>query len=177
MNRIIILFSLIVLTASSYPDDFEKKLNKAIRKIWKTKTFDKKKVSVPDSVNIELYSIYKKSHLLGYFSINKVPCRLEDYEHSKNINLDNYDNFWCLSIFDTNLEIKKIQILEYNSEYGFEICSKSWLKQFSGKYPSEVIYSKNIDAVSGATMSGNAITHHIKYLGAKLQTLRKLKII
>ncbi len=73
--------------------------------------------------------------------------------------------------------IKRVQVLEYNAEYGFEICNKNWLKQFSDKSGGNISYSNDIDAVAGATISGNSITNHINFLGNTLTELKGIKVL
>ena len=66
------------------------------------------------------------------------------------------------AILDTGAGILKIDIYNYQATHGQEICSSGWLKQFVGFSGSEeLVYGKNVQAVSGATISANAITSDI----------------
>ena len=178
MNKIILIIGFAVFIGFTYSYQFEKKINKAIKKIWNISSFESELISIPDSIDIELYSIVKNDSLLGYFSINKVnSCRIGGCSRPSNTNQVDYEFFWYLSVFDNDLQIKHIQVLEYNAEYGHEICSKNWLKQFIGKSGGNISYSNDIDAVSGATISGTAITENINYLGNILIILRKIEIL
>lgn len=168
-----------MFTSLTFPTRFEKKVNKTIKKVWDISSFETQLISVPDSFDVELYSVSYQDSLLGYYSVNVVnSCRVGGcIRPSKSEKKSEYENFWVLSVFDTNLLIKRVRVLEYNAEYGFEICNKNWLKQFSDKSGGNISYSNDIDAVSGATISGNAITNHINYLGNILNKLKDIKVL
>ena len=74
-------------------------------------------------------------------------------------------------------KILKVKVLDYQSEYGYEICAKNWLKQFIGKKGCEVNYGNDIDAISGATVSGNAIVTDVQMLCYFLDELKVIGII
>jgi len=65
-------------------------------------------------------------------------------------------------------------VLVYRSTYGGEIMSRSWLKQFIGKTKGESMeMNKDIDGISGATLSAPSITQGVKDLSlllAEIQT-------
>ena len=69
-----------------------------------------------------------------------------------------YDAFRYALTLDKNLTVKDLRILRFRSEYGIEIQSKRWLKQFRGYDGSqELEYGKSIDAVTGATISAKEL--------------------
>ena len=75
------------------------------------------------------------------------------------------DYFDYMVIFDKDLVIKQVKVLIYRSTYGGEIMSRSWLKQFIGKTNGrEMAMDKDIDGISGATLSAPSITQGIKDL-------------
>lgn len=83
-----------------------------------------------------------------------------------------YDYFDFMVLFDKNLKINKIKVLIYRSGHGYEITNKRWLSQFKReKRPYR--YGKNIDAISGATLSGNAITQRLNQLTKAIRTMRE----
>lgn len=75
-----------------------------------------------------------------------------------------YESFDYMVILDNNNTIKNIKILVYRESYGAEIGSKRWLKQWIGK--KNPTYS--ISAISGATISVNAMKYSINKLLNKL---------
>ena len=61
--------------------------------------------------------------------------------------------------------LKKVNVLAYREDYGGEIGSNRWLKQFVGKARSaELAVGKNIAAISGATISVNSMTNAVNQL-------------
>ena len=75
--------------------------------------------------------------------------------------------------------IIKSKVLIYREEYGGEIGSKRWLKQFNGKSSTsdEVIYGDNIVPISGATISVRSMTRSINDLLKSIKTLKNKKVI
>ena len=69
---------------------------------------------------------------------------------------------YCI-LFDSSKTVKQVEVFNYQATHGYEITSKGWLKQFigfSGKDSLEV--NKNIDSISGATISVFAITSDVQ---------------
>lgn len=65
--------------------------------------------------------------------------------------------------FDSAKTVMLVNVYNYQATHGYEITSKGWLKQFagfSGKDTLEV--NKNIDGISGATVSVHAITADVQ---------------
>ena len=73
---------------------------------------------------------------------------------------------FCVLIDNQN-KIRDIQILEYPSDYGIGATNKKWLAKFTGKTPGTLIYRKNVDAVSGSTISATSIVETINKLPLK----------
>jgi len=74
--------------------------------------------------------------------------------------------------FDATLKIKLVRIFNYEASHGHEITARGWLKQFENYDGSKHLeVGKNIDAVSGATISVYGITHDVQL---KSEMLRKL---
>ncbi len=73
-----------------------------------------------------------------------------------------FEYFDYAIIMDQNISIKRVVIFNYQSSRGFEICSKAWLKQFNAYDGRDtLLVGEDIDAISGATYSVNAITNDI----------------
>jgi Na+-translocating ferredoxin:NAD+ oxidoreductase RnfG subunit len=74
-------------------------------------------------------------------------------------------------LFDENKTVRKVGVYNYMATHGQEITAKGWLKQFTGYdgfAPLQV--DKDIDAISGATISVYAITADIEHMSRLLQT-------
>ena len=68
-----------------------------------------------------------------------------------------------LVLFDTKGSITNVHIVKYREEYGGQISNQTWLEQFNGSnWNSSFQVGKDIDGISGATISVNSITKGIK---------------
>ena len=66
-------------------------------------------------------------------------------------------------LFDKQAAIERVHVYNYRATHGYEICSRGWLRQFSGFNGSESPeVGKTIDGISGATKSVHAITGDIQ---------------
>ena len=75
-----------------------------------------------------------------------------------------HNYFDYLVIYDSGFLIQKVQVFDYRSDHGFEICNKRWLSQFEGEKGCDLEYGSDIDAISGATYSASSITEDLAYL-------------
>ena len=103
------------------------------------------------SVVGNFYKIFDSGQLLGFAFIGTAPSKTDTFEY--------------LVVFDQSLIIKKVNVLVYREDYGGEIGSNRWLKQFVGKERStELAVGKNIAAISGATISVYSMTNAVNQL-------------
>jgi len=165
------LFLLIVgsigLLSFQLPKNLQKKVSKEIKTAFDVEAFSLESIQISDSLNSQLktkissnnfYKIVADKNLLGYAFIDKAPSKTDKFDY--------------LVLFDNDLIIKKAKVLIYREDYGGEIGSKRWLRQFIGKTTyNKLIYKKDIIAISGATISANSMTVAINNL---LKTIRIL---
>ena len=65
-------------------------------------------------------------------------------------------------LFDLTKSVISVVVYNYEATHGQEITAKGWLKQFAGYNGTRnLVVGKNIDSISGATVSVNAITADI----------------
>ncbi len=166
-------------TESGVPS-FDKKVKKFLQKLWEVEIvtepmeIDSAENRFPDRY---FYSIFQDEKLLAVLVINKAKgCRIGgcDGETSEEAG---FEVFWYATVFNLDLTIKAVKVLEYDSEYGYEICAKRWLKQFQGVRGCNLRYGHEVDAISGATRSGESIVSDINNLcwlldGIKLSSLQ-----
>jgi Na+-translocating ferredoxin:NAD+ oxidoreductase RnfG subunit len=75
-------------------------------------------------------------------------------------------------IADNSSKVLHVEVFNYQSTKGHEIMSRSWLRQFVGYKPDKnLIFGRDIDGVSGATISARAITEDIPLAVKELQEL------
>ena len=78
-----------------------------------------------------------------------------------------FDMFEFMLVFNSQSEIQDLRILTYKSEYGVEVSSRGWLRQFSNHSPgTEFKYGDNIDALAGATFSAGSLTNEINRINS-----------
>ncbi len=160
-------------SANTIPSKLEKKINKTISVYFETEEFTKSLVEIPEVENQKvpsdfsknLYRVSDASGDLGYVYIGNAPSKTATFDY--------------LVLFDTSFIVKTSKVLIYREEYGGEISSKRWLKQFSGKTPgdSELKYREDISAISGATISVRSMTKAMNNLLQSLASLQKAAVL
>ncbi len=119
---------------------------------------------ITNSLNEKYFKIKNNLLLIGYTYIGRVKtCRTAFCSASyNNLKKDSQEFFDYFILFDTSAKIIAVNIYNYQASHGQEITIKSWLNQFIGyDGSSELNVGKNIDAISGATISVNSITNDI----------------
>ncbi|PLX08086.1 MAG: hypothetical protein C0598_12535 [Marinilabiliales bacterium] len=144
-----------------------KKINRELRRLWKDESVD------IDKFNQNVYVIANSNDTLGYLYLGRVNscrqggCAVNSLE--ENLAFEFFDYFM---ITDSDLRVKKVKIYNYQATHGHEVMSSGWLRQFKmydGK--QSLVYGKDIEAISGATISAKALNEDLKY------TLNHLEII
>jgi len=161
------------LIAFQLPVNIQKKVDKEIKLIYNVDEFLLEPILVSKEINDQLqtkifendlFKIKSEGKQLGYAYVGEA--------------FGKADNFDYLVIFDNDLIIVKTKILVYREDYGGEIGSKRWLKQFNGKGQNDdVKYAQDIIAISGATISANAMTVSVNNLLRTIAILHQNKSI
>ncbi len=73
-----------------------------------------------------------------------------------------YEEFDYFFILDTDKNVVKVGVYDYPGDYGYEITSPWWLKQFIGYKGRTLKYGTDVDVVSGATVSATSLTQDIE---------------
>ncbi len=77
-------------------------------------------------------------------------------------------------LFDQGLNVQHVRIYNYQATHGQEVTAKNWLKQFKGYNGSkDLVVNKNVDAISGATISVYAIVMDINQKTSLLKEILK----
>lgn len=118
--------------------------------------------------------ISQESHQLKYAYIGRVnTCRAGGCSVNGKTSADatsEYFDYYIL--FDAAYRVAGLRIFNYQASYGFEITSPGWLRQFEGfTGKADLEPGKEIDAISGATKSVQAITTDIQYRTKQLKKL------
>lgn len=157
LRKVLILVGCLFIMAFNLPIKLQKKVDKVVRSTFDIEAYTLNHKTFSTEITSELPSDFSKdsffelksdNELIGYAYISKAPSKTDQFDY--------------LVVFDTDLIIKKSKVLAYREDYGSEIGSKRWLKQFIGKTSSdELIYGDNIAAISGATISVKSMTRAV----------------
>jgi len=175
ITLIVLSYSIIIFATEEF-DKLPKSLQKEVNKVFKSDILLLNQIDtyqIQDTIQYFLiYKILDNKNLLGYSYLSRVnSCRSEGCSFNIIQEKKSFEYFDYFVILDTSLNIKKVNVNNYQATHGQEICSKSWLKQFISKNSESTIkYGKNIDAISGATVSANNMVIDIKN---KLRLLKK----
>lgn len=75
-------------------------------------------------------------------------------------------------MFDVDGKIEYCEIVKYREDHGGQVQDKNWLMQFHGKnYKSSFTVGKDIDGISGATISTNSLSKGIFKLSLLIQRI------
>lgn len=151
----------------------QKKVDKEIKGTFNIELFTFTEFSIDSEITNDLPSAFGKDNLfkiesedsfLGYAYISKAFGKVDYFDY--------------LVLLDKDLIVLKTKILVYREDYGGEIGSKRWLKQFIGKtHNDELRYGENIAGISGATISVRVMTKAMNDLLKSIKILHSKKII
>lgn len=155
------------------PKNLQKKLDKEIKSTYAIETFLLESIDVSEEINEQLplligqETLFKITHnntLIGYAFLGKAPSKTDEFDY--------------LVLFDSELIVTKTKILIYREDYGGEIGSKRWLKQFIGSSNNTAFrLHDNIVAISGATISVNSMTDAMNQVLKSIGKLQELNIL
>ena len=152
-----------------------KKLNKLCSKIWKNQVVMLKQVSLPESSDMDitqLNEIWSNDEIVGYACYTTAfGCRIGGCAAPSNPNVESYETFDYIVIYDRDLNIIKVDVAEYGGQYGYEICRSKWLSQFKGENNGFKL-EENIDGIAGATISASYLIDDLNTLGKDLINLK-----
>lgn len=168
----IVVFSFL-LASFTLPNKLLKKVNKEVKNVFDITDFKLKSIKIEDAINNKLpskigvnslFKIESNLKLIGYAYIDKAPSKTDEFDY--------------LILLDENLIITKTKVLVYREDYGGEIGSKRWLKQFIGKTSVDTLkYEKDIIAISGATISALSMTKSVNSFLLNLDVLHLNKVL
>lgn len=167
---ILIGFSLL---SFGLPKNLEKKVNKEIVDTFEIENFDLISVTIPVEIEQTLPSRFGADNLFKIESKNEFIAYAYVSQAASKTALFDY-----LVLLDSDLVVIKAKVLIYREEYGGEIGSTRWLKQFIGKTQlDDLKYNENIIAISGATISVRSFTEAINNLLKSLKILHSKNVL
>lgn len=177
-NLILVFISIAALLLTSglarineWPDNSAlKAMKEKAGSIWKQNQVQVKALALAKAeTQQQFYSIHKDNRKLGYGYIARVatcmPAKCPQMRTGSKT--EYFDYFMLLS---PRGKVKTVNILSYHATRGHEIRNKRWLRQFvdfAGAH--ELIYGKDIQALSGATISATSMTNDVERVVQQLQ--------
>jgi Na+-translocating ferredoxin:NAD+ oxidoreductase RnfG subunit len=167
MKKIIVLLSLIVLThyVAAVPDATDRQLQRELSKIFKTQGVELVEIPYPAKYNLngKYYRVGNQSFhaQVKYVYVGRVNTFRSSSANS--FSGENPEYFDYFILFDENKIITQVRIIDYQATHGEMISSPGWLKRFVGhKSTKPLEVGRQIDGISGATISVNKITFDIR---------------
>jgi len=179
MKKAIILILIINwLIASSFVIKEEldfpaKKVKREIKRFWKDKNV------VIKEIKNGFFLMESKNDTLGFLYVGRVnSCRQGGCSIDGNQEDLPFEYFDYFLIIDNDIQLKKVKIYNYQATHGHEVMSSGWLRQFRGYDGKEELqYGRDIEAISGATISAKALKDDVKYNLNQLQTILQVSLI
>jgi hypothetical protein len=173
LKHLSILFLAISFFSFQIPNKIQKRIDKEIREVYQVEEFSFEAFQISEEITKivpskfdedNLFKITANNLFLGYAYIAKARSKTAKFDY--------------LVLLDTDLVVKKAKVLVYREEYGGEISSKRWLKQFIGKSKNDTVkYQEDIIAISGATISVRSMTKAMNDLLESLKILNSKNIL
>ncbi len=141
---------------------YQKKIHKLVNK---SLDLDKKAVLNFDMISsngksTEGYQIILDNQALGYLFLKQVKsCTLNGCLGNEKLTDNIQSEYFDIAVtLDQDKNILSIKVLDYFSDYGYEISSKRYLKKYQGYSICDFSTANSaVDGVSGATVSYNAL--------------------
>jgi Na+-translocating ferredoxin:NAD+ oxidoreductase RnfG subunit len=152
--------------AGEVPENFQKLVNRKLLKHFKAESIVLKKsnrvlMSAKQQKSTPYYNVYnEKEELLAHFVFNVTDacsfggCAVPEQKKSASVF---HDKIYYYVLLNTDYTVRDIKVLEHESSYGMEIGTRYWLKQFFNTMPGNYKLGENIDGISGATVSVQAM--------------------
>lgn len=110
-----------------------------------------------------IYILKRQDEIIGYLMATRA--------------LGRYDYFDYLLAYGPDLTVRGLIITVYRSSHGAAVCQKKWLSQFEGYAGEDLTLGKEIDAVSGATISAASLVKDLKRCYQLMNELKEKGII
>ena len=165
---LLIVTSISLLLGEPIAKPESKEIQREIRKQWNVADFQAIKMNLSEMdkslTNQNFGAFYKLStsnvsQPKGYFYIGRVfTCR----QGSCSNNVSKSEFFDYIVFYNTNKSIERVKMISYKASRGHQMTSSGWLRQFKGYDGSRALtIGKDIDAISGATVSVSAINEDV----------------
>jgi Na+-translocating ferredoxin:NAD+ oxidoreductase RnfG subunit len=168
---IILLLSNDLLFGQNFPDDLPRQIIRELNSQFEEEEFvlveKRMKNQVLHNDKFYLIRAKDKTQTNGYLHYGRVKtCRAGGCSLPGNQATDDFESeyFDYFILYNSDFSVETVKIYNYQASYGHEISARGWLKQFRGFTVDDSLeVGKNIDAISGATVSVVAITDDVQW--------------
>ncbi|GAA4281586.1 FMN-binding protein [Gaetbulibacter aestuarii] len=173
LKQLYILTLAVTFMFNGLPKYIQKRVDKEIEKTFEIEKFDMSEITisaelqkqVPSKFNNDnLFKIQSGEKLICYAYVAQAPSKTAQFDY--------------LVLLNPDLTVAGSKVLIYREEYGGEIGSTRWLKQFIGKKPGDDLkYGDNVSAISGATISVRSMTNAMEDLLESVKILHTNNVL
>jgi len=146
---------------------------------------DYKELDIPENIKQEWHGSGKYFIVNGkksesrivYVYVGRVnSCRFGGCTSDIRMGNTGFEYFDYFIFYDKNHVVQLVKVFNYQASKGHEITSRGWLKQFTGyNGKTDLRIGKQIDGISGATISANAICNDIQLITKRLIAIVEFK--
>jgi len=174
MSKFLVIFFFGTLFFSfDLPKSAIKKIDKTLADLWPEKIIKQQPINLSEEDQNKLTNKLDKE-VLFQISINSKPTAYLFLSKARS----KISDFDYMIVFKPDLSILKVKVLVYREEYGGEIGSNRWLKQFIGKSnPDKMKFGDDIQNISGATISARSLTEDVKKVTEQIIELKNKRLI
>lgn len=168
MSKLFISFCFLVcfqLIVVAVPDSSDRQLQRELKKVFSKQNIELIEMSVPAKYTLtgKYYQVNNScdEKTVKYIYIGRInTVRSANAQANSNESSEYFDYY---IFFDEGKSISQVRVINYQATHGEMVSSPGWLKKFVGHNrtkPLEV--GRQIDAISGATISVNSITFDVR---------------
>lgn len=184
--RLIIFIVFIIISGelnASEPVDFNPKLlSKVLKRQFDFTDFKLQEIIQSGNTFItsdnqgkyfKFQSSYDSTDILYVYIGRVLSCRTGGCQNpTYNPFITESEYFDYFIIFNSEKTVEAVRVYNYQATHGQEVTASGWLKQFAGYDGKEsLIVGREIDAISGATISADAITMDLQIKSRIIKTL------
>jgi|TARA_B100001971_G_C18234794_1_gene566425 hypothetical protein len=121
----------------------------------------------------KIFSIQSDTSISGYVYVSRVnSCRSGGCSIMPDDIALEFEYFDYFFITDSIGNVLNVKVYNYQATHGHQVMSKGWLKQFIGFSGKQSLnYGKDIQAISGATISAQTLIHDLEQAEGLIQSL------
>ena len=147
-------------------------MDKTIARLWQDKVIDKEPITLSAQQKNDfklksydaIYQLSENNQTVGFLYLSQAKSRSDIIDY--------------MVVFNPNLTILTVQVLVYREDYGGEVGSTRWLKQFKGKTNGIAMkFGHDIQNISGATISARHMSEGVQQVSKKIVEIKNKGIL